>query len=184
MLHAIVSFHLEGAPADAFLNKPKVLYRVGSKLARIEEAEDPEQKLHLVLVVNQPDMWMVNLVDGSGRHAADPDGPSGNFHAPVLGDADSVYWRDFETGCEEAFMKAAGVKGEVDQEGNIRYALDKEERHVVLTVTRDHKPLRVDAAEPKARYRITYDAYEWTAPRPELFEKPKGIRFTEATPEP
>lgn len=183
MLHAVMTMHVEGAPADAFINKPKVFYRMGTKLGRIEEAEDAEQGVHLLIVINEPHFWMVNLADRTGQHSVDEDGPAGNFHAPILQSVEPKSWREFETGCEEAFMKAFGVKGDVDEEGNIRYVRESDGVRAVLTVNRDHKPLSVDVAGPEMRFRVTYDTYEWLAPKPELFEKPKGIAFVEAKPE-
>src|ERR1051326_8818444 len=114
MLHIVISTRAEGQPSDAFITKPKTLYRLGNKYGRVEEAVDPERNLHLLFVVSEPDVWVVNLADRSGHHMVDS-GPSLNLRAPTLQAIKSDHWNEFEFGCEEeAFMTSRGVKPTAD----------------------------------------------------------------------
>jgi hypothetical protein len=103
VLKIVTAADFPDAPASAFASLPRTLYRLGERYARLEEALDKERNLHLLVVVNEPDVWMVNLADRTGRHAVD-DGPP-KFHAPIVDNFASKFWRQFEFGCEEPFMK-------------------------------------------------------------------------------
>jgi hypothetical protein len=180
MLHVVTSTQVEGQPSDAFVTKPKVLYRLGNKYGRVEEADDPEHRLHLLFVVSEPDLWVVNRSDGTGQHMVDR-GPSLNFRAPALQAVKSAEWNEFEFGCEEAFMTARGVKPVSDSAGNLTYAYDKEDVSVRLVVSTDHKPKSISAKIPEATLRLNYLTYEWLQPDLSLFQRPANIAFRERT---
>jgi len=59
-----VEVFLEGPdiPARSFATKPKVMYRAGTRYCRTEEAPDPENGIHGLAIVNEPDFWLVNLL--------------------------------------------------------------------------------------------------------------------------
>jgi hypothetical protein len=82
------------------------LYRVGNGKARLEEPPDPDNKLHMLEVTNEPDIWMVNRFDHRGRHIVDPSPPF-DVHIPVFADGamDKVFL-DLEFGCENEFYAA------------------------------------------------------------------------------
>ncbi len=71
------------APEGSFAAQPKVMYRAGTQYCRIEEALDAERGIHGVIVINEPDFWMVNLVDQTAKHAVDP-GPGFHCHLSVF----------------------------------------------------------------------------------------------------
>jgi hypothetical protein len=104
---------LEGpdVPAGSFATKPKVMYRAGSRYCRIEEAPDAERGIHGLAIVNEPDYWMVNLMDKTAQHAVDP-GPTFNCHLPIFPDAD----KNLEFGLEPEYFKN---KGASRQEGSV-----------------------------------------------------------------
>lgn len=85
--------HLEGPQvvAGSFSAKPKVIYRAGTRYCRLEEAEDTENKIHGLLVLNEPDAWMANLYDKSARHIVDP-GPTLKCKLPILANVDPKRW--------------------------------------------------------------------------------------------
>lgn len=109
-----------GLDPDSFAAKPKTISRLGDKYGRIEEVLNEATGFHLLVVINHADAWIINKVDGSVRHQQDPN-PDGVVRVPVFGQADlpdSI--REFELGCELAFMKANGIEPEpvenLDQE--------------------------------------------------------------------
>ena len=73
----------DSVPEGSFASKPKTLYRAGNKYSRTEEELDVENNLHALLIVNEPDTWMINLADKTARHIVDP-GPTFNFRAPIV----------------------------------------------------------------------------------------------------
>ena len=106
------------APAGSFAAKPKVFYRAGNRYCRIEEAPDPEQGIHNVMIVNEPDYWMVNLFTKTGRHSVDP-GPMFNCHLPIFAygtpqslDEETKAIRQLEFGQEFEFFKSKGATAE------------------------------------------------------------------------
>ena len=66
-----VTLHSADAPDGSFAATPKVFYRAGNGYCRIEEVADPENNLHNLMIVNEPDYWMVNLSEET-RHAHSP----------------------------------------------------------------------------------------------------------------
>src|SRR5687768_16786202 len=93
---------------EAFARTPRLLYRHGTRYGRLEEQPDPDKRIHGLIVVNEPDIWIINLMGSTGQHVVDP-GPSIEFHVPILSGAGNVHWTGFEFGSEVAYMKAVGA---------------------------------------------------------------------------
>lgn len=58
-------------PADSFGAKLKVPYIAGTTYSRIEEQFDPAEGIHGLIVVAEPDIWMVNLFPRIAQHIVD-----------------------------------------------------------------------------------------------------------------
>lgn len=168
-------------PADHFARRPKTLYRLGEKYGRIEEELNPLTGLHLLIVVNEPDMWMVNRADKTGQHAVDP-GPTYRFRAPALGAVKSDHWNSFEVGCEVPFMEnVKGVRKTTDDTGTVRYEYEAEGVKASLLVGKNRIPQQLTVTTADDRYTVLYDVYEQSADADTtLFQKPEGIAFVEA----
>src|ERR1700748_3900173 len=89
---------------DSFAAKPKTSYIAGDRYARIEEEPDPANRIHALIIVNEPDSWMINLIDHSGRHIVDP-GPTFVVHHNILEREAPKEFASFEFGKEIAFMR-------------------------------------------------------------------------------
>ena len=166
---------------DADVAEPHTLYRLGSRYGRLELPLNTADNTHLLFIVNEPDLWVVNQVDNTGRHMVDAD-EKGEFHAPVLEDMDSKFWSQFEFGCEEPFMKAVNARVELDG-GVTRYSHEAEGTSVVLTVAKG-KPQRVEVTTPKTKYAILYLVFEMLDDTStDRFTKPEKVRFVEAKAE-
>jgi hypothetical protein len=65
-----ITVQLDGPeiPQDSFARKPKTIYRAGSRYCRVEEAADPEHNIHGLLILNEPNAWMVNLATKTAPH--------------------------------------------------------------------------------------------------------------------
>jgi hypothetical protein len=169
---------------ESFLRKPKTLYRMGTKYGRVEEPSNPRTGIHLLVVVNEPDVWMVNLRDRTGRHIVDP-GPTFNFRAPVFEkEGMPPLLETLELGCERAFLKANGAKlGSSDTVRGRRCALHSVElgdfRVALCLDTATEKPMRASVYERNLLlFAMEYDTYQDDlAPDPTLFAQPRGITF-------
>jgi hypothetical protein len=98
-----------GVTGTSFAAQPKTLYRVGNDKLRIEEAVDAANGVHRVIVVAEPNIWMANLYDNTGKHAVDP-GPTFFAKAPIFGTDLSAQLLSLEFGCEADFIAANAPK--------------------------------------------------------------------------
>ncbi|HZT13675.1 MAG TPA: hypothetical protein VFA29_12760, partial [Candidatus Baltobacteraceae bacterium] len=73
-----------GVVAGTYGAQPKTFYRVGEDKLRVEEGLDRQNGIHELIVVAEPNVWMINLFTNSGRHMVDP-GPTFKTVAPVIG---------------------------------------------------------------------------------------------------
>jgi hypothetical protein len=179
--------------ANAFAAKPKTLYRAGTKYARSEEQLDVENNIHALIIVNEPDTWMINLADGTARHIVDP-GPTFKFHAPVFWvakrkgeeDPDKAF-KELEFGNELQFFRQnaaqdAGAR-QVDGESCKALVLKKGTRKLTLLIDqRTEKPVQIDIERTgEANVSVRYLEYQTGLPfQRSLFEPPKGLKMTEA----
>jgi hypothetical protein len=170
--------------AGPFATAPLVLYRSGARLARTEEAPDPAQHMHLLMVTRAPDTWFVNLEDRTGKHIVDP-GPSIDVHVPMFAGAGvTPELMALEFGCEAEFARAQMGKPQSEGAGPKAvslYRLRRGDDLIELRLAADGRPTQAGfyrAGQPMLV--IRYDAYERMPLNPLLFEKPSGFDFTEA----
>ncbi len=134
----------------------------------------------MLFVVSEPDVWMVNLVDSTGRHIVDL-GPSYNFSAPIVPIPGDSYWKNFQFGCEVEFMRAVGaeMKPQVDSNGVV-YRHSAEDVTVSLLVIGEGLPSSTVIEMPDETFTIVYTEYLSNLPLDlSLFEKPDGVEFSE-----
>jgi hypothetical protein len=174
MLRVATSFTTTGVAG-----LPKVIYRLGTEYARAEEAADPEQGLHLLIVVDEPDIWFVNLHDKTGRHIVDP-GPTFEFHAPLLPSHTSEHWRRLELGAELRFMREVEAKRtQASPDGPVIYEHSAEGTTVRLHTSAADVPLELQVQAPDANFSVNFLSYECLPPDLSLFAKPTGIELIE-----
>lgn len=168
---------------DAFSKMPKTLYRSGEGLGRLEEEKNPATGAHMLVVINEPDIWVVNRADMTGQHMVDP-GPELVFHALILNGAGSPHWNNFEFGCEVPFMNAVGAKGERGEDGRTTYVHVHEGITAKLIVGKNGLPQRLELSGPENNFSLDYAAYEELRDAPkDLFAKPARVTFTEPAPQ-
>lgn len=179
VLRIVTSFESAKVPEGSFARKPKTIYRLGEKYGRMEEELDEERNIRGLIVVSEPDVWIVNLADHTGRHVVDTE-QTVVFHAPIVDKADSKLWTQFEFGCEAEFMKAVGAEAEKLPDGGTRYTHSAEGVTAALTTKADGKPAKVEIQTKDEPYTLRYLAFETVdSPPASLFTKPQGIRFSE-----
>jgi hypothetical protein len=111
MLKVVASMEVPDAPKGHFVRVPKTLYRYGERYGRIEEARNPETRLHLLIVVSEPDIWIVDLAGRRGDYQKD-NGPTYYFRSVIFGDPSirSRLINSLEFGCEIEWLRQAGAK--------------------------------------------------------------------------
>lgn len=174
-----------GIARGTFRAEPIVMYRLGERFMRTEEAPEPETNQHLLIVAASPDVWFVNLMDGAGKHIVDP-GPTYQVKAPIV--AGQGVPRDFlelEFGCEADFAKsrahAAGTRAVAGEPAKI-YALQQGDRRLEILLSNRGAPAEVAYYQgEKTVLVIRYDTYETGLPDdPALFRRPEGVAYRKA----
>lgn len=171
----------------SFSAQPKTFWRAGTKYARTAEAPDPQNHIHGLVIVNEPDAWLINLFDKTGRHIVDP-GPTFNVHLPVFeqpADGDTKL-NELEFGKEREFFAKNDAKrseGEkIDSKATDRLeVLINDNRLVLWTDTKSKKPVRISLIQRTQKQTIAYVAYDDDlAFDPTLFQPPTGIAVTDS----
>lgn len=173
--------------ALSFAGQPKTYWRAGTKYARVAETSDSQNHIHGLFIVNEPDAWLVNLYDKSGRHIIDP-GPSLVARLPLFQKQTGAMSRlnDLEFGMELDFFvrsKAEHSAGEIiNGNPSERYHLLIGEAKLLLWVEpKTQKPLRVSLIEGKQSQTYQYLAYDnkllFDAA---LFEPPSDVKLQES----
>jgi hypothetical protein len=99
-------------PAGSFAAKPKVYWRASNQYCRLDEEPEPENGIHGTLILNEPDVWMVNLADNTAKHLVDQ-GPTFHCKLPIFAfDPKMAKSKigELEFGRELDFFRASGAK--------------------------------------------------------------------------
>ena len=170
----------------SFAAQPKVLWRAGTKYARVAESPDIQNRVQGLMIINEPDAWMINLFDKSGKHMVDP-GPSLAVHLPIFTDRSvKTRLKELEFGRELKFFAHEGAQGSAGEAisggATERYQLTIASGRVVLwTDVKSKKPVRVSLVENALSKTIEYLSYDDNlAFNPSLFQPPTGIAMQNA----
>jgi hypothetical protein len=185
LVHMRITSVTPGVDPASFGGAPRDFYRIGSGKLRIEEAADPANHIHGLIVNAEPDMWIVNLYDHTGKHGIDP-GPTYNSKAPILGLQVPKKMIDLEFGCEAEFIAAYAPKPVRNQSVNgksyrvYRFAQGSDAVEIFERPgSNDPSFIRYYKNDALA-LALRYDLYQTGLPAdPALFIKPSGIQYTE-----
>jgi hypothetical protein len=171
---------------DSFAAKPKTLFLAGETYARIEEEPDPARGLHGLIVVHEPDIWIINLLDHSGRHQVDP-GPSLVVHNPILPPGGPKEFAALEFGKEIDFFRrhkaSPAAAREIDGTRCQAMAYTYGDYKLVLFTAADTDvPFQLEVyRDEKLNASVRYLSYERDLPfNPGLFKPPAEIKLIEA----
>jgi hypothetical protein len=189
LVHVVVSNVSPGIDATSFGAKPKVYYRIGSDKLRIEEALDAANGIHGIVVVSEPNIWMVNLYDGTGKHIVDP-GPTFFAKAPVVGvEGLSPKLLGLEFGCEADYLTANAPRPVRSEEvGSDRFDVFRVEDGSDAVEVLERPGSGIPAfvryyQQNRLEMILRYDQYQTGLPDdPALFTQPANIRYTDVTP--
>jgi len=173
--------------SGSFEAQEKVWWRAGTKYARVAEAPDPKNHIHGLAIIKEPDVWMINLFEKSGRHSIDP-GPTFNVHLPIFPEpsGNKMKVNELEFGNEVEFFQKNDAKqtsGELlDGKTTIRHDLILGDIRVVLwTDAKSKKPVRISLVQSAQRETIAYVAYDDELVfDPTLFLPPTGIAVVDS----
>jgi len=193
-----VMLHSPDAPPGSFAAKPKVFYRAGNRYCRVEEVPDPDQGIHGLMIINEPDWWMVNLYSKTARHGVDP-GPTFNCRIAIFAngtpqslDDESKQIMQLEFGRELEFFKGRGAipeKGPAVQttEGKTYdtrvYRVKIGATALALFTTGSpERPLSVAQQRNGKSDIYWYSGYGEVDFDPKPFARPEGMKIEESTP--
>lgn len=187
MTHLIVSMSGTGFPADSFAAKPKTMWRATNQYCRINEEPDPDQGIHGNTIINEPDVWMVNLISKSAQHIVD-EGPTFDCKLPIFVlDETMVKSKvaELEFGRELEFFKknnAKKVDGPKLSFPANYYRLEMEGAVLSLVERSDvHAPIMVGFSRGDTFLKVKYSLWDDQVPfKAELFAKPADVKIIEA----
>jgi hypothetical protein len=182
--------------SNSFAAQPTALYRMGEKYNRSEEAPDPVLGIHGLIIMNEPDAWMINLMDKTGTHMVDG-GPTYVVHDCIVSPPNKSQAEfqafttssisGFEFGKEMEFLKKHKAKksGPLSIGGVScdRYELTIDGYLIDLFAkngTETPYQLKVSKEQTQISY-LRYDTYRTDLqPDLSLFKPPAGIKISEA----
>ena len=173
---------VEPAPAlNSVAAQTRVIWRAGTKYGRIAEPPDNQNRVHGLMIINEPDAWLINLFDKSGKHMVDP-GPSLIVHIPIFAGVNvSTKLTELEFGRELEFFSNKGAppsEGEViNGKATERYDVTIENSKLVLWMdVQSKKPIRVSLVDSRQTRTLEYLSYDDDLKfDPSQFQPPAGI---------
>ena len=189
MTKLVVHLQSQDVREDSFAAMPKVMYRAGTGYCRIEELPDEEHGLHGLMIINEPDTWMVNLLAKRAQHYLDS-GPTFNCRLPIFISGEEVKSAgdlkkpmfELEFGRELAYFEAKGVKsteGPVLQGKPTRtYTTNVgDSRLSLFTTGASERPWAIARQRGNAQEMYWYAAYEQLPFDSRLFPKPRDVKI-------
>lgn len=181
MTKIVVQLQGPDIPAGSFATKPKVMYRAGNTYCRIEEAEDTENGVHGLMIVNEPNAWMVNLTTKTARHLVDP-GPTFNCRLPLFADDPDKEAAGLEFGLGMEFFHSKGAtahEGSVLQgKQTIQYQVEIGGSKLALfTYGTPERPLAVGRVRGSRAEIYWYSGFGQLPFDGNLFAKPEGVKI-------
>ena len=185
MTKVVVRYISTSYPANSFAAQPVTHYRSGEKYGRTEEAVDSVMGIHGLIIVNEPDSWMINLISRTGVHERDG-GPTFVCHDPIVGpegrtDADLNAFTHsliskFEFGKEMEFLKNHQAK-----KLSNHYELTIEGYKIeMFTKGETQIPYQLKIFKGESQLYLQYDEYKTDLPfDPLLFVPPTDVKISE-----
>jgi hypothetical protein len=169
---------------------PKLIYRAGSKYARMENAPDAKFSIDKVTIIAEPDAYSIDLMGGTGTHAIDQGGPN-DLHLPMVLPLDPRHKLPgldrLEFGEELDFFKQAGAAKSsgptINAKPTDKYTLHVNGSRAELT-TREGSdvPVFLSWTMKEGTYKYEYSVYQQLPFDAKLFARPNGIKFREILP--
>lgn len=192
MTKLIVRLQSQDVPEASFAAQPKTMYRAGTHYCRIEELPDIEHGIHGLLVINEPDTWLVNLLTKTAQHHLDP-GPTFNCRLPVFVFGEDIksavdarsQLMGLEFGRELAYFderEATSTPGPTLQgKATKAYTIEIGDSQLLLfTSGMPERPVAVARQHESKREVYWYGMYDEVPFDAKLFAKPEGVKIEDA----
>lgn len=191
MTRLMVKLESPEIPKDSFAAQAKRMYRAGSRYCRIEENPDNANGIHGLLIINEPDSWLINRLDKTAKHIVDP-GPTYNCRMPIFVNGGEIKaaedvrktLMELEFGKELDFFKPRSGKpkpGPVMREkATMAYTTMVGEWQLFLfTAGNPEIPVAVIRSSGETREIFWYGEYEQVPFETKLFTIPDGVKIQE-----
>ena len=170
-------------PASSPELQPRKIWRLGKTLLRFEDVINPETKTLALIIVDEPNIWIIDRNKKQGQHALDP-GPQYAVHFPIFPREQSVKLKQLEFGSEFNFFQENGAKELASQAvDGIKckvYRLEFDDRKVTLFMKPDNSPLQIEVQGTDVKYAVRFLKYDPNQkPDMNLFKVPPGIKIIE-----
>ena len=189
MTHIVFRIVDPNTPEGHFALAPKELWRLGSRYMRMEEPPDPDRGIHGLVIVDEPNVFLINRYNNRGQHIVDP-GPTFEVHMPIFPFPQDSEISKLEFGHEwEFFSQRKAQKMPNVKDGDKRYKsylLEIEGVSLILfTDEATGQPAQLSLQSEKAAYMIRYETYETgLEPDMNLFKVPVGVKIFETEKQP
>lgn len=178
-----VEYRLAGAQIapDSFDAQTKKVWRIGKDYLRFDDAPNPQTKIHGLVIVAEPDIWITDRNTNQAQHTVDP-GPNYKIHFPLFASETSDKLRELEFGRELEYFQENGAKELPAQEiDGIRckpLRLEIDSREITLFLKTNNIPLQVVLKSPDYEYAMRFLRYEPDRkPDKSLFQPPPGVQI-------
>lgn len=165
----------------SFDAQTKKVWRIGSTYLRFEDASNPQTKVHGLIIVAEPDIWIIDRNTSQAQHTVDP-GPNYKIHFPLFASETSEKLREIEFGQELEYFHENDAKELPPQDvDGIRcklLRLEIDEREVTLFLKTNDTPLQIVVKSPEYEYAMRFLRYEPDRkPDKLLFQLPPGVQL-------
>jgi len=166
--------------ADSFDAQTKKVWRIGREFLRFEDAPNPQTKIHGLIIVAEPDIWIVDRNTNQAQHTVDP-GPVFRIDFPMFASETNERLRKLEFGHELEYFQENDAKQlpgqEIDGFRCRLLRLELEDRELTLFLKTDNTPLQVVVKSPDYEYAVRFLRYEPDR-KPEMlqFHVPSGVK--------
>lgn len=178
-----VEYRLAGPQisADSFDAQVKKVWRIAGDYLRFEDAPNPQTKIHGLIIVAEPDIWIVDRNTNQAQHTVDP-GPNYKIHFPLFASESSERLRELEFGREMEYFRDHDAKElpaeEIDGFKCKVFRLELDDREVTLYIKTNEAPLQIVVKSPDYQYAMRFLRYDpERRPDKSLFQPPAGVQM-------
>lgn len=188
MTKMVVQLQASDIAPGSFATRPKTIYRAGTRYCRVEEQPDPEHGIHELMIINEPDAWMINLDNKTAKHIVDS-GPTTNCRLPIFASSLSDVPADeakqiagLEFGFEREFFRNNGAKPtrgpELQGQQTTAYSLQFGDISLALfTYGTPDRPLALAWTRGDKHDIFWYSGYGQVDFDPSLFARPDHVKI-------
>ena len=167
--------------ADSFDAQTKKVWRIGKAYLRFEDAPNPQTRIHGLIIVAEPDIWIVDRNTNQAQHTVDP-GPNYKIHFPLFASETSEKLRELEFGQELGYFRENGAielpAQDVDGFRCKLLRLEIDDREITLFLKTNDTPLQIVVKSTEYEYAMRFLRYEPDRkPDKLLFQLPPGVQL-------